>query len=158
MQEKSLIGFVIYNKHNQFLFTRTIENNIIDYYTATNSVSAVQKLLLNITYFTKNHRSEFVETETGTQINLYTDCVVDSVDSMGLGYKMGIQKDDIITSATIIRGGEEINYNFKQAYEISELMLNVRANDVLILKIKRGDVTISTTSQTIISSMLIAVD
>lgn len=31
MQEKSLIGFVIYNKHNQFLFTRTIENNIIDY-------------------------------------------------------------------------------------------------------------------------------
>lgn len=30
MQEKCLVGFVIYNKNNQFLFTRTVKNNVID--------------------------------------------------------------------------------------------------------------------------------
>ena len=69
MQKKCLIGFVIYNKNKQFLITRTVKDNVIDYGLVGNEVNGditceklsnilKQNLCLNIN---PNHANILVE-------------------------------------------------------------------------------------------------
>ena len=135
-----------------------VADNLIYYYKQTNSPSSVKKLMLGITYTPSNQRSEFIETEDSTKVKLYDDCVIVEVSEDGLAHKMGMQVDDIVLNATIIRNGVSSNYTFSQAHEFSDLLLTIRTGDELLLKVKRGDVIESLTSQTITDSMLTVIE
>ena len=131
-----------------------VADNIIYYNAQTNSIAQVKKLTLGITYTTTNNRSVFKDTVDGTEIYLYNDCKVIEVTENSVGHTMGIQANDFITGATIIRGGVQTTYTFDQAHELADLLLTIRVGDELILKVQRGDVTVSTTSSTITDEML----
>ena len=109
----------------------SIAENIIDYCHGTDG-ERVQRALLGITVSTSDSKAVY-NSETGSFTIEETVCVYEvSSGSLADGI---LQAEDILVSATVNGNTTEIT----RQYHIIDMMLNVRADDVVTLKILRGE-------------------
>ena len=117
----------------------SIAENIIDYCYGTDT-ERVQRALFGITVSASDSKAVY-NSETGSFTIEETVCVYEvSSGSLADGI---LQAEDILVSATVNGNTTEIT----RQYHIIDMMLNVRAGDVVTLKILRGgeEMTVSIT-------------
>lgn len=125
-----------------------VVNNIMRNYDGTNPTT-VKKPTLGVTIMSSNCKYVYDDT---TGYGYITETIdVDSVTSGSIFDTMGIKAGDILLSITL--NENEITLN--RRFEIENVILQMRANDVISIKYKRAGTTSQSTSYTILSSDIV---
>lgn len=111
-----------------------IADNLIYYYESEQTPSNVKALTLNIGLTSKNSRAVYNSTENET--TLQEDVVITSI-SVGVGNDMDLKIGDIIKSISI----NGTKYDITQAYQVDDVLLNVREGDKLLITVTRNKIT-----------------
>ena len=107
-----------------------IADNLLHYYDGTNPTN-IKKLYLGISYTTENGRAIYNPTTNKTE--LVNDLFVVEATSNSIGQMIGIKSGDVIKTISI-NGTVHI---IKQAHQLPDLLLTVRAGDKIIIEVKR---------------------
>lgn len=111
-----------------------VADGVLYYNAADESIKSTKIARLGVTVTYKNSRY-VLDTETGRG-NIFEDTTVVETTEDSLSELAGLQKDDIITSLTLNGRTTEITRQFK----ITDVLLNTRAGDTLVIGYKRGEV------------------
>ncbi len=112
-----------------------IADNIIHYYSKSNTIAQVKKLILDITYSIENSHAVYNPTTNRTTIQ--NEIKVASVTAGGVGHLIGLQTNDIIKNISI--NGTE--YEILRDYQFVDLLLTIRAGDKIIIEVDRDGAT-----------------
>lgn len=129
-----------------------VANNVIYYHEETNTATNVNKLYLGITMVDKDCHAEY--------ITLKADVTVRSVDNKSFAYYAGLKVDDIVTKIKLVHADSTVEeLDVRLAYQLQDIMMNVRAGDKIYFYGTRNGVKNTTlASKTIVSGDLIAID
>ena len=107
-----------------------VVNNILHYYDGTN-ISKLKKLDLGITIYSENSRPVYDEETNRT--NIIDEATIETIKEGGIGETIGLKVNDIIKTISINGNIFEIT----RSYQVSDILLNVRAGDKIIIEVKR---------------------
>jgi len=112
-----------------------VAENILYYYTQNPTThSKVKMLNLGITYSSDNNHA--IYDAITNEITLVEDVVVETL-SLGFASNLHIYVGDIIKTITI----NGVDHEITKAYQVEDLMLTIRADDKVVITIKRGNFT-----------------
>lgn len=111
-----------------------VAEGIMHYADAQSSLKGTKKLYLGITSVSENSR--FVCDETTGKGGIVEDVTVYSVETSSHAQAMGLKVGDVIKSVEI----NGVPYEIGRYFDISDLLLNVRAGDSLKINYERGNV------------------
>lgn len=107
-----------------------IVDNLLHYYDGTNPAN-IKKLYLGISYTTENGRAVYNPTTNKTELT--NDLVIAEVTKNSVGHTMGFEAGDVVKTISINGNIHTI----KQAHQLPDLLLTVRAGDKIIIEVKR---------------------
>lgn len=109
-----------------------VAEGIMHYANTESTLKGTKKLVLGITSTSENSR--FVCDETTGKGSIVEDVTVSSVETSSHAEAMGIKAGDVIKSIEI----SGVPYEIKRYFDISDLLLSVRAGDNLKINFERG--------------------
>lgn len=129
-----------------------VADGILYYNAADSKVTTTYVTRLGVTVSSKNSRYVY-DAATGKG-GIYEDVTVSETTAGSLSALAGLNKDDIITSLTLNGKTTEITRMFK----MTDVLLNTRANDKLIIGYTRGGVAKTSPELTVRARDLVDVD
>ena len=120
-----------------------VAENILYYYDGTNA-SSIQKATLGLSVNTSN--SKYVYDSTLGYGKIKEDIIVASVTDASIASSFGLEAGDVIKSIII----NDNEYLFNRSFEIGDVMLNIRAGDVIFVKYQRAGENLTSTTYTIL--------
>lgn len=129
-----------------------VADGIMYYNAADRTVKTTYVTRIGVTVTSENSR--FIYDEATGRGKISEDVTVSEVTVGSLSYLAGLNKDDIITSLTLNGKTTEITRMFK----ITDVLLNTRANDKLIIGYTRGGTAAQSPELTVRARDLVDVD
>ena len=128
-------------------------DNILHYYADDSSRTAgAYKITLGVTVNIQNSR--YVYNETTGKGYIKEDTVVTKVSTLSIAHSLGLKANDILTAIEV----NGTQYPLNRSYEISDILLTVRAGDELKVVYTRSGETETSTAYTVKASNLEAID
>ena len=122
-----------------------VAKNILDYYDGT-SPTSVKKIKLGISASSQN--SKYVYDSASGYGSIVEDIIVDAVEENSIASILGLQENDQIKSIFI----NDIEYSINRTFEIGDILLGARGNDVIKVIYTRNSQQYLSTTYTILDT------
>ena len=129
----------------------TIEN-ILHYYKGDGVAVNAHKIKLGITVMSKN--SKYTYNEVLGYGKITENVVITEIENSCIAKTMQLQTDDIIKSIFI----NNKEYTVDRSFNISDIILNMRVNDVITIKVVRNNTEVTCESYTITNQDIIVLE
>ena len=126
-----------------------VADNLMHYYDIQKTFTPVLRLTLGISYQSLNSKQVY-DPLTG-KVKIEDQIVVATAPSYGtIAFEMNLQKDEIVTAFTI----NDKTYQLSRSFDLGNLLLEVRAEDVIAISYIRDGVTYTTGAHNVLSTEL----
>ena len=129
-----------------------VADNLIYYYTLSSNIShspsSIKQLWLGVTLSVENSHAVY-NSESNT-ITIYDDFKINNVEDNSFAKSTGLKAGDIITKFTI----NGVEYDITRTFVLRDLLITVRAGDIVVFTINRKGET-RTLTRTVLSSNLV---
>ena len=128
----------------------TVENIMYYYRDNDTSTNGAYKITLGVNYTTKN--SKYVYDASAGYGEVREDILVTNVTNNSIGEQLGLKTNDQLISFSV--GDEE--YDISRSFDVTDVLLNVRAGDKISFVIERDGERVTTSSYTVTKADLAA--